>query len=191
MKTGHVIRVSTRFENDWLLCMWGGTHEAQFFPKCSSQNTVFSFIDYFMESTRVRYLRTSCWRIRKRTNERSERVSFLIQKQRVRKYRTEHFPCCNLFVYFIPTEIFQPQPDFHPPLGRTNIKLCFHSVRCKHVASSSPSVNIFRNVYLASPAFDLFPLPCSFTSFALRFQTFPCLVKLVVVEKGLRHICLL
>ena len=40
-------------------------------------------IDYFMESARVRYLRTSCWRIRKRTSERSERVSFLIQKQRV------------------------------------------------------------------------------------------------------------
>ena len=31
-----------------------------------------------------------------------------------------------------------------------------------------------------------FPLPCSFTSFASSFQTFPCLVKLVVVEKGLR-----
>ena len=61
---------------------------------------------------------------------------------------------------------------------------------CKHVASSNPSVNIFRNVYLASPAFDLFPLPCSFTPFASSFQTFPYLVKLVV-EKGLRHICLL
>ena len=23
---------------------------------------------------------------------------------------------------------FQPQPDFHPSFGRTNIKLCFHSV---------------------------------------------------------------
>ena len=34
---------------------------------------------------------------------------------------------------------------------------------CKHVASSNPSVNIFGNVYLASPAFDLFPLTCSFT----------------------------
>ena len=81
-------------------------------------------IDYFMESPRVRYLRTSCWRIRKRTSERSERVSFLIQKQRVRKYRTKHFPCCNFF-YFILTEIFQPQPDFHPSLGRT----CFPSVQ--------------------------------------------------------------
>ena len=31
-----------------------------------------------------------------------------------------------------------------------------------HVASSNLSVNIFRNVYLALPVFDLFPLPCSF-----------------------------
>ena len=54
-----------------------------------------------MESARVRYLRASCWRIRKRTSERSERVSFLIQKQRVRKYRTKHFPCCNLFILYL------------------------------------------------------------------------------------------
>ena len=33
-------------------------------------------IDYFMESARVRYLRTSCCRIRKRTSERSERGEF-------------------------------------------------------------------------------------------------------------------
>ena len=36
--------------------------------------------------------------------------------------------------------------------------------------------------------FDLFPLPCSFSSFTSSFQTFPCLVKLVVVEKGLHGI---
>ena len=52
-------------------------------------------IDYFMESARVRYLRTSCLRISKRTSE------FLIQKQRVRKYRTKHFPCCNLFIPYL------------------------------------------------------------------------------------------
>ena len=55
----------------------------------------------------------------------------------------------------------------------------------KHVASSNLSVNIFRNVYLASLAFDLFSLPCSFTSFASSFKAFPCSVKLVVVEKRL------
>ena len=36
----------------------------------------------------VRYLRTRCFCIRNRTSDRSERVRFLIQKQRVRKYRT-------------------------------------------------------------------------------------------------------
>ena len=50
------------------------------------------YIGYFMESAGVRYLRTSCWRVRNRTSERSERVRFLIQKQRVRIYRTKHFP---------------------------------------------------------------------------------------------------
>ena len=68
-------------------------------------------IDYFMESARVRYLRTSCCRIRKWTSERSERVSFLIQKQRVLEYRTRHFPCYNLFTlyllrFFNPNQIF-------------------------------------------------------------------------------------
>ena len=39
------------------------------------------------------------------TSERSERVRFLIQKQRVRKYRTKHFPC-GIVVYYIHTETF-------------------------------------------------------------------------------------
>ena len=56
---------------------------------------------YLMESAGVRYLRTSCWRIRNRTSERSERVRFLIQKQRVRKYRTKWYG-----VYYIHTETF-------------------------------------------------------------------------------------
>ena len=45
-----------------------------------------------MESAGVRYLHKSCWRIRNRTSERSERVRFLIQKQLAGKYRTKHFP---------------------------------------------------------------------------------------------------
>ena len=57
--------------------------------------------EYFMESAGVRYLRTSCWRIRNRTSECSERVRFLIQKQRVRKHRTKHFPCGIVFIIYI------------------------------------------------------------------------------------------
>ena len=38
-----------------------------------------------------------------------------------------------------------------------------------HALLAYPSVNLFRNVYLASPAYDLFPLPCFFTSFASSF----------------------
>ena len=57
--------------------------------------------EYFMESAGVRYLRTSCWHIRNRTSERSERLKFLIQKQRVRKYRTKHFSCGIVFIIYI------------------------------------------------------------------------------------------
>ena len=57
--------------------------------------------EYFMESAGVRYLRTSCWRIRNRTSERNERVRFLIQKQRVRKYRTKNFLCGIVFIIYI------------------------------------------------------------------------------------------
>ena len=54
-----------------------------------------------MEGAGVRYSRTSCRRIRNRTSERSERVRFLIQKQRVRKYRTKHFPCGIVFIIYV------------------------------------------------------------------------------------------
>ena len=57
--------------------------------------------EYFMESAGVWYLRTSCWHIRNRTSERSERLKFLIQKQRVRKYRTKHFSCGIVFIIYI------------------------------------------------------------------------------------------
>ena len=57
--------------------------------------------EFFMESAGVRYLHTSCFCIRNRTSERSERVRFLIQKQRVRKYRTKHFPCGIVFIIYI------------------------------------------------------------------------------------------
>ena len=46
-----------------------------------------------MASAGVRYLHTSCFCIRNWTSERSERVRFLIQKQRVGKYRAKHFSC--------------------------------------------------------------------------------------------------
>ena len=54
-----------------------------------------------MESAGVRYLHTSCFCIRNRTSERSERVRFLIQKQRVGKYRTKYFTCGIVFIVYI------------------------------------------------------------------------------------------
>ena len=57
--------------------------------------------DYFMESACVRDFHTSWCSIWNRTSERSERVRFLIQNQRVWKSRTKRFPCCNLFISYI------------------------------------------------------------------------------------------
>ena len=119
----------------------------------------------------------------------NERVSFLIQKQCVRKYRTKNFPCCNLFILYL-VRFFNPNQIFTLLPAEQISSYVFLPSECKHVASSN-LYSVSLNIYLASPALDLFPLPCSFTSFASSFQTFPCLVKLVVVDKGLRHICLL
>ena len=71
--------------------------------------------EYFMESAGVRYLHTSCWRIRNRTSERSERVRFLIQKQRVGKYRTKHFTCGIVFIIYVVVQ-FSYWFEFYCPL---------------------------------------------------------------------------
>ena len=96
-----------------------------------------------MESARVRYLRTS----------------FLIQ--RVREYRTKHFPCYNLFISYL-LRFFNSNQIFILHQAEQISSYVFIPSESKHAASSNPSVNIFRNVYLASPAFHLFPLPCFF-----------------------------
>ena len=85
--------------------------------------------EYFMESAGVRYLRTSCWRIRNRTSERSERVRFLIQKQRVRKYRTKHFPCGIVFIIHILRHSSFWRPFYFKSFK--NAKICRYSLTAK------------------------------------------------------------
>ena len=50
-------------------------------------------------------LHGKCWRTvfthELLTYQRSERVRFLIQKQRVGKYRTKHFTCVIVFIIYI------------------------------------------------------------------------------------------
>ena len=84
---------------------------------------------YFMESAGVRYLRTSCWRIRNRTSERSERVRFLIQKQRVRKYRTKHFPCGIVFIIYILRHSSFWRPFYFKSFK--NAKICRYTLTAK------------------------------------------------------------
>ena len=79
-----------------------------------------------MESAGVRYLRTSCWRIRNRTSEGSERVRFLIQKQRVRKYRTKHFPRGIVFIIYILRHSSFWRPFYFKSLK--NAKICRYTV---------------------------------------------------------------
>ena len=85
--------------------------------------------EYFMESAGVRYLRTSCWRIRNRTSERSERVRFLIQKQRVHKYRTKHFPCGIVFILYILRLSSFWRPFYFKSFK--NAKICRYTVTAK------------------------------------------------------------
>ena len=137
-------------------------------------------LDYFMEST---VLRRSCWCIRKWVNE---RVSFLILKQRVRRYRTKHFPCCNLFILYLLR--FSPSTRFPSFLTAEQCQVMY-LFRC---LSAKNLVQIFfvQNMFTlwsvnASASFDLFCLPYFFLkSFSLSFQTFPCLVKHFIVDNA-------
>ena len=67
---------------------------------CSHHAYAFN-IEYFMESAGVRYLHTSCFCIRNLTRSLRSLVWFLIQKQRVGKYRTKHFTCGIVFIVYI------------------------------------------------------------------------------------------
>ena len=118
----------------------------------------------------VRYLHMSCWRIRKRTSERSERVSFLVQKQRVRKYRTKHFPCCNLFISYLlrfsPSKLYLL---FHLANNKLSQVMSLF-IMCKHFTHCFfESLNIFTSSSVrASAAFGFFFLCLVFLSCFLR-----------------------
>ena len=95
----------------------------------TSFSTRIVYREYFMESTGVRYLRTSCWRIRNRTSKRSERVRFLIQKQRVGKYRTKHFPCSIVFIIYILRHSSFWRPFYFKSFK--NVKICRYTLTAK------------------------------------------------------------
>ena len=100
-------------------------------------------IDYFMESVRVRYLCRSCWRIRKRMSQRSERVSLLIQKQ-----RTKQFPYCHLFILFLLR--FSPSTRFSPFIQQSKCQLFLFrqspsTLSLVHSERKIFTVNIFRS----------------------------------------------
>ena len=92
-----------------------------------------------MESAGVRYLPKSCWRIRNRTSERSERVTFLRQKQRVGKYRIKHF---LYSVYYVHTETFVILAAFFSNLSKI-LKSPLHTAKWQRSRSISLLVKTF------------------------------------------------
>ena len=100
--------------------------------------------EYFMESAGVRYLRTSCWCVRNRTSERSEQVRFLIQKQRVHKYRTKHFPCSIVFIICILRHSSFWRPFYFKSFK--NAKICRHTLTAKWQRKRSISFLVKRFV---------------------------------------------
>ena len=101
-------RILCKPSNSEILRLYSIVHVVMETTKTSNftcQSKSFINREYFMESAGVRYLHTSCFcistGIRNRTSERSERVRFLIQKQRVGKYRTKHFTCSIVFIVYI------------------------------------------------------------------------------------------
>ena len=113
----------TRRKNTWIIS-WMATNRFAWIHlhECCV------YREYFMESAGVRYLRTSCWRIRNRTSERSERVRFLIQK-RVRKYRTKHFPCGIVFIIYILRHSSFSRPFYFKSFK--NAKFCRNTLTAK------------------------------------------------------------
>ena len=88
---------------------------------------------------------------------------------------------CNLFFFFILTEIFNLKQIFtlhsRSVEKMSNVMVSFPLSSKRFVASSKTNVNIFRTECL--PRHQSAMLFCK--SFASSFQTFPCLVKLFVV----------
>ena len=122
-------------------------------------------LDYFMESARVRYLRTS----------------FPMQKQRVRKYRTKHFPCCNLFILYLIR--FSHSTRFAPFIRQNKCQVIFLFRLSASTLSllQKPSVNTFGTECL----------PSRQSTLQVRLICFPCLAFFKVVCFKLPDISLL
>ena len=112
-------------------------------------------MDYLMESARVRYLHTS----------------FLKQKQRVHKYYTKHFSCCNLFLLYM----LRFSPFIRQNKCQVKLMFLFHLSAGTLSNLQNPNVNIFGAEFLprhqSTLRLDLF------LSFASSFQTFLGLVE--------------
>ena len=117
------------------------------------------------------------------------RTNFLIQK-RVRKYLTKHFPRCYLLILYLLR--VSPSARFAPCIQQKKRRVMFLFRLSASTLSlfRKPSVNVFRTKCLPCHQSTLqlglicFLCLAFFQSFASRFQTFPCLIKLYVVDNA-------
>ena len=86
---------------------------------------IYALVVFVSEISLVRFAHSL--EIRNPTSERSERVRFLIQKQRVRKYRTKHFPGGIVFIMYILRQSSFWRPFYFKSLQ--NAKICRYSPR--------------------------------------------------------------
>ena len=112
---------------------------------------------------------------------------FLIQKQQVNKYRTKHFPSCDLFILYLLR--FLPSKRFSPFIwqSKCQVMFSFHLMSSTLWIFLTPGLNIFHTECLpchqSTLQLCLICFPClGFFS----FQTFTCLVKCFVVDNAYR-----
>lgn len=87
------LEITTRYLDDNCVSVACSIYHFAHLLRAVSKNSGYVYTDYFMESACVRHLHTS---ENARTSECSETSQFSDTK-----YRTKHFPCCNLFTLYL------------------------------------------------------------------------------------------
>ena len=108
----------------------------------------------------------------------------------MRKYRTKHFPCCNLLILYLLR--FSPSTRISDLIRNSKCQsYAFIRSECKQFVASSKtwckyfSYRMFTSSSVnASAVFNFFFVLLFCKSFVCSFQTFPCLVKLFVVDSA-------
>jgi len=129
--------------------------------QCTSNWDILYQANWELVALWVRNIYINSWKV----HAYSIYAQVLIQKQRVRKYRTKHFPCCNLFIQYLLR--FSPSTRFSPFIrqNKCQVMFLFHLSASTLSLLQKPSVNIFCTECL----------PRHQSTLQLRLICFPCL----------------